>query len=439
MILSPIVIFLSVMSTTFQYGFFSFGGITILICLICLLYLIFLRFDNLKRYLSVPDIIWPYVFISCYALFLFFNGGIYQTNFLPSILIIFFSIVSLPVVLSYIVPAEKIPGKQRRYRYLFLILLAVILRIGIITASPDPKIDVYYLLKQAPEKLIQGINPYASNYTQVYRGVKPDYNNYGPVSVYIQIPFLIVHDPRVLLFVADIACALLLFFMGGKTLVAEAISLIYLFRPNSLFILEQSYLAPLEVFFFLMAFALFRAGLRIPGLKKELLSAVAVAFLTGIKVHYVLLPFLILPVVKNKLKYILTSVSVILLIYVPFIVWNPGAFKYQFIDFFFRTDSSMPNVPVHRSMNFSSLLYVFTGNSLPLPLLLLTDLILGGVILYYLYSRSLRKQNSSLLSLCLLGAVLFYMILYFFGHYAFINYYFMLTGALLLWILSLSW
>lgn len=119
-----------------------------------------------------------------------------------------------------------------------------------IIASPTPLIDTYFVQKEAPLALLHGSDPYSFSYTRVYSAALKNTYGYWPVSIILQLPFVVIfHDPRILHILTDMGSALLIYFIGKRTKIGEVLALLYLFRPNSNFVIEQSWLTPTLFFF----------------------------------------------------------------------------------------------------------------------------------------------------------------------------------------------
>lgn len=428
-----IAVFLSIVITTFNYGYFSFQGLSVLICLYILLLLLFFKKkpNKLGKTLNVETI--QYLFIITYTLFLFFSGGIYQINTLPSYLLAFLPLLSFPIVVTYTISPKGISKRAKVYRYVFLVGVAFFLRLFIIQASPRPVIDVFTMLKEAPYNVLQGINPYRATFTQVYEGVKLDYYTYWPASFLVQIPFLLIFkDPRVLLFLADIASAMLIFLIGKKTRIAEIFSLIYLFRPNSNFIIEQSWLAPLELFLILFLIYLLCPKKNPKVFRRDFLAGAILAIVVGVRQQYlVLAPFFLF--VNIKIKYFLAGLLIFLsLILLPFLIWNFKAFYLDTIYYFLRPSDKSLIAPIHKSLTLNTLVYNITGWDIPL----IMSVAIISLAAFLLLSR--YRTQASFLSDFVLVIVLFLLTSYLvFGH-IFINYYYVLSGLIITWIVMLE-
>lgn len=373
-----------------------------------------------------------FLWVCVYALFLFFIQGIYQSDYISTVFISFLPLFCFPLVLTYLFPTKAFHSqKSMKSRFIFLLCIAFVLRILMIIASPHPTIDIFTILKEGTQTLLSGVNPYTVIFSQVYPNVVTKLYGYWPVAILLQIPTIILfHDPRVLLILSDMLSALLLYRFTGRNEKGQLLSLMYLFRPNSLFITEQSFMAPLEFLFIFLCVYLLRAASK----KKyaHLVIGFLLGLLTGVKFHYALLiPFFLF--VADKRKLVLGSALALTIFVMPFVLWDFRAFYENTILSFFELTTKHTNVPVYRSMNLNALQHIFTGKDIPFAL---SFFLIGGVFSVLMYSlyrlRSLSEQVYR--QVWLLSIILFYLFFYLLFQNAFIHYYYVLTGLLLLLI-----
>lgn len=424
-LLYPVVLLLSIILTTFNRGFFSLPSFAILCSLLVLLYYMFFR--EIK-YFSVKLL--TMVFLITYTLFMFNSSGIYEINNSASLFLTFLPLLFFPLVLTYAISHPSLSQSSQKKRFIFLILLALIIRLLMITASPNPVIDVFTILKEAPVKVLSFINPYNTVYTTVYAGQVLDYFPYWPVSFLLQIPFVMIfNDPRVLLIMADILSAVLLYLIGKKTRYAETLSLIYLFRPNSNFIIEQSWLTPLTFFFVILSFYFLM-------LKKDWLGGLISGLLIGIQpIFAVLVPFYCL-MVKNIRKFLLAAITTVSIFITPFMLWDSTNFFDKTIAVYFKDPKLVPTIPVYMSLNLNTFIHFVAGRDIPAVLSIVILSILLLFILKTLYSLRLKLTSNKekyYQPVVFLGAALFFLSFYFLFRQAFINYYFLISDFIILW------
>ena len=431
--LFPIILFLSIIITTYNRGFFSLPAFTVLCSLVILL---FYSFYVEVKYFSAHSkefnsrTLLTLVFLITYTLFLFNSSGIYEMNNSLSFFLTFLPLLFFPLVLTYAISHPSLSQSSQKKRFIFLILLALVLRLLMITVSPNPAIDVFMILKEAPLKILSFINPYNTVYSTVYAGQILDYYPYWPVSFLLQIPFIMIfNEPRILLIMADILSAVLLYFIGKKTLTSEILSLIYLFRPNSNFIIEQSWLTPLTFFLVVLSYYFVT-------LKKDLLGGLILGLLIGIQPVFVVLAAFYGMLAKNIRKFVLTSGFVVCIFVLPFVVWDRVNFFDKTIAVYFKDATLVPTIPVYMSLNLNTFVHFFRGYDIPMVLSIVILSFLFLLLLKKLYLLRLKltsKNESQYQSVVLLAVSLFLLNFYFLFRQAFINYYYLITDFIILW------
>ena len=407
---------LSILVTTFNRGFFSFPSLFLLVALFFIL--LKLYFQNLIIDLKKLTESLKYVLLITYSLFIYFSGGIYQINLLPVIFIDMLPLFFLPLLYLFIFKSNN----NNKYKQIFplFIFLAITLRFLTIIASPKPVIDVFTLLKEAPQKLLQGKNPYQEVYSPVYQGVITDNFSYWPFSFLLQIPLIILFkDPRILLIIADISGAILIYLIGKKSLQSKLLSLIYLFRPNSLFMIEQSWQTPLFSFLTFMLFISIKKS-------KNFLTGILLAVIGGIHHYYLILTILTYHLWKNKKTVFVTFLAVFCPVIGIFLLWQPSVFIEKTILFYLQPIDKLKTIPIHLSLNLNTAFYTLTGFDLPTWL---TSIILV-VITVFLFAK-LFSNRKILIRKNLLMIIIFFYFFYFLFRQSFIYYYYY-AGSLLI-------
>ncbi len=337
-----------------------------------------------------------------------------------SFFLTFLPLLFFPLVLTYAISHPFLSRSSQKKRFIFLILLALVIRLLMITASPNPTIDVFMILKEAPLRILSFINPYNTVYSTVYPGQVLDYYPYWPVSFLLQIPFIMIfNEPRILLIMADILSAVLLYFIGKKTQTSEILSLVYLFRPNSNFIIEQSWLTPLLFFLAMLSFYFV-------SLKKDSLGGLILGLLIGIQPVFAVLTAFYGVLAKNLKKFLLTAAIVVSVIVLPFVLWDSYNFFDKTVAVYFKDPALVPTIPVYMSLNLNTFLHIFAGFDIPA---FLSALILSFISLLILKILFLRKSES----VVVLATALFLLNFYFLFRQAFINYYYLITDFIILW------
>src|SRR3989344_6454611 len=156
----PVILFLSIVLTTFNRGFFSPAALVLLIIIyIYFLVLYFKKTSSLPKKPKVvadSDAVYRYLLIITYTLFIFFSGGIYQEKLFESLLLALLPFVALPLVLTFYLSDSALSKISRNRRFYFLLIIAFIVRVLMVRSSPAPIIDVYTMLKEAPQAVLQG-------------------------------------------------------------------------------------------------------------------------------------------------------------------------------------------------------------------------------------------------------------------------------------------
>lgn len=322
----------------------------------------------------------------------------------------FFLMIAFILSFSYIFPKSFY---NRKYTFPLLLIIAMFLRIFVIFASPNPKIDVYFLIKEAPKFLLNGINPYSIRYTQIYPQVTPDYYTYLPLSIILFLPFTyLFHDPRFFyLLVYLIIISLIIKTVHDKT-IRELYIILILFQPLSLLVLEQGYLDIALVGFLTFSFYLLK-------LKKEKLASL---FL-GIAITFKQSAIFTLPFFWPYLSFPFLIIPSILTI-TPFLLWNFKDFWYDTVYYLFNMDVIRTDKIIF-SQNVLTLILKITGfrlSSIPLYPLLAT-------ITIYWVIRKLRPLSLNSLPYNL---AVFFLGFHLFATQAYINYFFLIANLLIL-------
>lgn len=404
-------------SLSFNFGFFQ-GNLTPIILLTAAFFILLIPATKNKSPFPKPVVILAVV---DYAILLFSHDLMWATHkeyvfLLEKIIYILF----LPF--SFFAIRKKLHPVWSFAIFNAFILAAFLLRILVLSATPFPMLDVFIILKQAPEKLLSGINPYNTFYTAVFPGITPNYYAYWPAAIVLQIPLIILFkDPRVLFILADIAAALLLLEIGNRTRTAQLLVLSYLFRPQSLFIIEGSWLTPLNFFVItLTVYLLLKKG-------NNILIGIFAGILTSVQFfHAVLVIFLIkyLGKWKNFLFFWIITTALLVL---PFFFLNPGKFFLQTVWVYFQNPPH-PSILIHTSLSLNTLIFYLSGKDIPSAILYL---VIGAILLLLL----IRQKNTVS---SLIGSItLFFFASFIFGRQAFVNYYYFIGSMIILWMVTL--
>jgi len=225
------------------------------------------------------------------------------------------SLLLLPVF--FIIAGKKTLIKNVLAVFAFFLLYAFILRLIMLLGSPYPAIDVFIILKEAPQKILQAVNPYQTLYTYVFPGINPDYYAYWPASFILELPaVLIFNDPRYLLMFADLSAGVLLFILGGKNASSLLISILYFFRPMSLSITEASWLTPLNFFLITAIYYVLKKS------RNYFLAGTLMGLLVAVQFFFFLLFIYLAKSLYLNKKFILSFFITVALFVLPFFLLN---------------------------------------------------------------------------------------------------------------------
>lgn len=410
--------------TTFNAGFFSWQGLFVLLMMYGLLAYCFYRRN--EKGITLPGLSsLTLLTVAIASYFIYFSAGIYQTNTGASYALLAFSMLVWILIPSYALVLH--PIKPVKYRFEVLLGLALLLRLLMIAASPAPVIDIFTMFKESAQAFLTAQNPYEIAYSEVYPDVTTRFN-YWPFAFIAQAPFvLLFHDPRMLLGLADIAAAYLLYWLGRKSWAGELLVIIYLFRPNALFIIEQSWSVPLE--FLLLAGVAASAH-------KERLSGILLALLTAVKPVFFLL---VMPAAirfrQRQNKMLLAFVLALAVVIIPFFWWSPAGFikNAVLLNVQKQVAGVTTGAPTTRTaLNLDTLYYRLTGNDL--PALVMPVVSLAALILVY---EELRRRPHIKLSDAVLGMTLIFLSFCLFYKGAYINFYYLAADLVILWVVLL--
>jgi Glycosyltransferase family 87 len=153
-----------------------------------------------------------------------------------------FLLIAAQVGLDLGATGEQGPGFRLR---LFLLFAAgAILRIAAVVAWPEPSIDVYTWLRDAPRALLAGRNPYTTEYI-----LNTEVAAYPPLPIVLTVPFSAVGlDVRYANVAGDLAAALVLYLFGrrqGRHLLGALAAGAYLNLPGVPFMLQNAWFEPM--------------------------------------------------------------------------------------------------------------------------------------------------------------------------------------------------
>ncbi len=210
-----------------------------------------------------------------------------------------------------------------QYRFPLILLLALILKITAIFASPTHHIDVGIIMQESSTHLLNGQNPYGTKTAWL------DGFDYLPLNLLLPLPFYaILGDTRFGSVFWEMVGILFVYRLAKTELralpklvnLAELVILLFFLQPRGLFVIEQSWGEPLMVGAMAVAFYFFYYQPAGP------LADVLFGLMLVIKQYLVFmtLPLLILYHRAWK-RYLITGLAC-LAVLLPFILWNPLAF-----------------------------------------------------------------------------------------------------------------
>lgn len=309
-----------VIAYTPTHGFFSFGGaILILISLFTLVSLLKRKADPITNHEGNLAIV---LFVSI-ALALVYYGGLYQKGEDFKMLNQTILGICLAVSYLYLHTRSSIFTFIFKYKYQFLLITAILLRFFMIRSSPSPIIDVFDQLKYGSLGMVSLQNPYQMTFPKIYTVQNPTSFAYLPGSLFFLAPFVILlNDPRYGIALGDIGFAIVLYLLLKKSdpIKGQLLSLIYLFNPMSLFVIEQSWLDPLTAFFIAIFIYTFIKN------KNSIIPFILIGFGMSIKQNIAIFFPIALIKLELKLKQVIWMALIPLVIIVPFILWSPTDF-----------------------------------------------------------------------------------------------------------------
>lgn len=286
--------------------------------------------------------------------------------------------------------------------------------------APNPRIDVFEFQRRASDALLSRTNPYTIRTPNIYghshfygsgvveNGVVQFGFPYFPLSLLAVIPGHYLGDVRFAQIAFLVATAVLFAILQPGPL-GRGISLLYLFSPRTLFLVEQSWSEPLVVFLAtLTVFAARHAPLATSPLFGTLLAA---------KQTMVWMPFLVPLLVQGSLqrrfRFLCLAISVAATITLPFLLWDSIEFwrsvvQWQFIQPFRRDSLSIP-----------AWAFAHFGVTLPVGWAFFASMAFLTMALW----KACRTPAGWAIS-----ATLVYIVFFAMNKQAFCNYYFMVIG-----------
>jgi hypothetical protein len=243
------------------------------------------------------------------------------------------------VVVSAVLIGSLLAATPRLSRWLFPALLGVFLAMGVwlIRSSPNPLTDVYVVQRDSIAALLDGRNPYAITFPNIYGAGTPFYAPdmladgrtrfgyvYAPLSLFLTLPGHLLGDFRYAqLGAMALSAALMAYAVPGRIALGAAV--LFLFTPRAFFVLEQGWIEP---FVICGLCAVVFCAVRRP----KALPYAVVLFLSTKQYLLFALPALLLllprpwPSAKALLRAWSPAILIGLLVSAPLILIAPGAF-----------------------------------------------------------------------------------------------------------------
>lgn len=271
-------------------------------------------------------------------------------------------------------------GTLFRTRLVLLFVCGCSLRIAAVVATPDPVIDVYTALTEAPRHLGQGENPYTARYSDPYRSERaralrmseppnnPDYPFYPPLPFFIVLPLAVGDvDVRFANVLCDMIAAAVLFLAARRPALGFAAAALYLNLPRTPFMMEQAWYEP-------MLAALIGGGLLLGERGYGWAGGILVGM--GLTAKQYGLPLLPTVTSGQRWRFLPLAMGLLLglVVMAPFMVWDLAAF----VHVVYTSQAARPTMV--DSSTVAAAFQVLWGITLPRPLLLgLLLLILGAL------------------------------------------------------------
>ncbi len=320
----------------------------------------------------------------------------------------------LGVALTYLIP-WRLPSHFDVLRFGTLLLLTFALKFTLLSGMSTPGIDLFVMNQRGCQYLMEGKNPFTPlmylEEMPAVPGNLPEGTHtfvYPPGVLLMSLPgWLAVGDVRYVFPVLDVAIILLWLSLGRFTRATQCLLLMYLLSPQGSFMLFQGYTDPM-IATWLSLTALLMHKKRLNGAYLALGGALATKLQA--------LPFLMaaLRAKRPTITQLSLAAAGFLFPCLPF-AWNNGA------EFVRHMTLALRMGPRPDALNLANLL-----PGVPVGTIVLAGLALTG--LAWLIQRSTLADY-------LEGNTFYLLTLFFFGKWAFVNYYWLVGSSLLLTLL----
>lgn len=373
-----------------------------------------------------------------FIVFYFFDGPLYISlkqlyfiNIFKLLSVIFFSLYFFEIFTRSKILNSSLIKHFTKNKFIYLIILAIFLRFLTLLLSPAPTIDVFYFTQGGAESMLKGLNPYNGIFKNIYSPevnfmLYQDYHwqnsiySYWPATIIFTTFFdFLFGEVRLTYLFADLACALIIYFLLKKVFslsgkISELATLLFLYSPLTLLVLESSWSEPLAIFLLYLAVFLIILGY------KYLPYFIFGIFFAVKQTMLVILFFLLRFRGINHKKYLLTLIIFILILF-PFLIWD---FQNFINDTVIHHIKFAGNVALH-ALSFNTIYKMIFTHDIPVYIFIPSMMILA-LFLFWRGQRDLIGIIHS--SLILLLAA-------FFIKQGFTNYYYSVLAILILLII----
>ncbi len=330
------------------------------------------------------------------------------------------------VVLALLLMLFVLKRKALFWVLFFVIFVAKIL---VLKVSPNPYIDVFRSNSLAVDYLLSFNNPYSQTYPDIYSGLY-DYMPgflYWPGYLIWSVPFkLVFGDIRFGMVLADALSAIALLRISQKLNLNFEFSMFlvlsWMLFPIRYFVIEQAWIDPLLFCAFVWSICFYLE-------KRILLFGLTLGFLCSIKQYAVLIPWFLIPIIYRRSfgelkKVIVYCLCSVLVLFIFFLIWDFNGFLNMTVlnhwDANIRQDaySMLP----------------FLGRFIGLDLMQKISQFVVALSIFIPTLWLYMKKDIELKSVfaCILTS---FGISFFFGKFAFANYYDLLAGFTVVYIM----
>lgn len=321
-------------------------------------------------------------------------------------------------VLLLLIP-ERVRGiRTVDARFWAMFAVGAAMAAGPIFAHAKPSIDVFHVLESGGRMLASGQNPYA-HAIPVAGETVPSLFTYFPAALLFTLPGALAGDPRIMTLAGIVGAALLLRLLlrNRDTDAARLLPLFLLFNPSLLSVIDNAWLEPAILFFGALSLVLMASGRRIP-------AGIALAGFVAVK--QLLLPMLAFFARSgNKgFRIALWAAAATALLCAPFLIWAPKHFIDNTFLFYIMPGAVKGHVPpMHLSQTLNTVYHAYSGRDL------------SGAVRWgaagAIFIVALWRQPKGVYGALLAGTV-FLLGLGIMSTFAFMNYYNMIQGLLVL-------